>query len=572
LSEVAFTYVPAQARLAAPADGATGVSPTAELDWYGGRNAVSSDVIVNDELVATVEGSSLADAGLVYGMPYTWMVDENDGTDVWEGDVWTFTTAEFVSVAADALVYDEAGNELEVALDGADLTANAPDTLRVAYTGNPVGYAEADGVVTMGASGADIWGSADQFRYAYQSLTGDADLVVRVDSIDNVTNTWAKAGFMIRQNTEAGAIHADSIITGGSGGGATFQWRTEADTDSAGNRALEGVVDVVPGYYARLVREGNTFTGYLSADGVEWLEEGTVDVNMVDPVLVGLALTSHDAGNSVIAQMTVISMVGDITGDVAVEAIGADMPANDAAGLYVAIEDAAGQVATVAAADAAATQSVATQNWNIPLAELAGIDLTNVAQIIVGAGTPDAPAAGSGTVNVTVSVGTPMSHNVLADVTSLDDVVVGVPNDEDWPGAETPDLCVDNDTATKFLHFKGATEPTGIQIAPAVGATVVTGLTLTTANDAVERDPASFEVYGSNESIDGPYELIAAGDIVDFAADEAWPRFTMNATPIEFDNTVAYMYYQVLFPTVRDAGSANSMQIGEVELIGVSSW
>jgi hypothetical protein len=60
--------------------------------------------------------------------------------------------------------------------------------------------------------------------------------------------------------------------------------------------------------------------------------------------------------------------------------------------------------------------------------------------------------------------------------------------------------------------------------------------------------------------------LIASGDIVDFAQDEAWPRFTMNATPITFSNNVAYKYYQVMFPTVRDPGSANSMQIAEVEL------
>jgi F5/8 type C domain-containing protein/PA14 domain-containing protein len=572
LSEVQFTYVPAQARLAAPADGATGVNPADALDWYAGRDAVSSDVTVNDELVATVEGSSVA-ADLVYGMPYTWMVDENDGTDVWEGDVWTFTTAEFAAVAADALVYGEAGNELEVALDGADLTASAPDTLRVSYLGNPIGYAEADGVVTMGASGHDIWDAADDFRYAYQTLTGDADLIVRVDSIDNITSTWAKAGIMIRQSTEAGSIHADSIITGGSGGGATFQWRTEADAGSDGNRALEGVEPVVPGYYARLVRVGNTFTGYLSADGVEWLEEGTVDVNMVDPVLVGLVLTSHDSSSTVVAQMSEISMTGDITGDLTVEVVGDEaMPSNDAAGLYVAIEDAAGQSAVVVADDAAATQAVSTQNWNIALADLAGIDLTNVAKITVGAGAPDAPAAGSGTVNVTVSVGTPMSHNVMADVTSTDDVVVGVPNDDDWPGGETPNLCLDNDINTKFLHFKGFTEPTGVQVAPAVGATVVTGLTLTTANDSPNRDPGSFELSGSNESIDGPYELIAAGDIVDFIGEVEYPRFTMNETAIEFDNAVAYTYYQILFPTVRDAGTANSMQIAEVELIGVSSY
>ncbi len=579
LSEVRFMYVPAQARLTAPADAATGVAPDAELDWYGGRDAVSSDVVVDGELAATVEGSSFAPA-LIYGMPYTWSVDENDGTDVWEGDLWGFSTTEFGAVAdAQSLVFDNSVepflSEVQQLLDPAvDLTAYAADTLRLSFTGNPVGYDEADGVVTIGASGSDIWGSADQFRFAYQSLTGDADLVVRVDSIDG-THSWAKAGIMIRQNTEGGSINTATLITGGSGGGATFQWRTAPDAGADGNRALEGTVDVDPGYYARLVRVGNTFTGYLSVDGVEWLEEGTIEIEMTDPVLVGLAVTSHDTNSSAIAQFSEIAMTGDITGDVAVEVVGSmDMPSNDATGLYLAVEDAAGQVAMVANPDAGATQGNTTQQWSIPLAALADVDLTAVVKIAVGAGDPaNAVADGAGTVAIgAITVGTPMSHNVEADITGTDDIVVGVPNDDDWPGGETPNLAVDNDVNTKFLHFKGFSEPTGIQVAPAVGVTVVTALTLTSANDAVERDPASFELYGSNDSIDGPYELIAAGDVVDFIGEEAWPRFTVNATPIEFDNTVAYTYYQILFPTVRDAASANSMQIAEIELIGVSSW
>jgi hypothetical protein len=165
-----------------------------------------------------------------------------------------------------------------------------------------------------------------------------------------------------------------------------------------------------------------------------------------------------------------------------------------------------------------------------------------------------------------------MSHNVPADVTSPDDLVVGVPNDDDWPAAEYPALAVDNDTATKYLHFKGGSQPCGIQVAPAVGASVVTSVTFTTANDDYGRDPTSFELYGSNESIDGPYELIASGEIVDFAGEELWPRFTKTETPIEFENEVAYTYYQVLFPTVDRPNNDGLMQIAEIELIGVTSY
>jgi hypothetical protein len=156
----------------------------------------------------------------------------------------------------------------------------------------------------------------------------------------------------------------------------------------------------------------------------------------------------------------------------------------------------------------------------------------------------------------------------LSDVTAPGDTVRGVPDDGDWPGAETPDLTIDDDTGTKYLHFKGGSMATGFQVEPAVGATIVTGLTLTTANDDYGRDPTAFELSGSNDSIDGPYTLIASGDVVDLAQADVWPRFTMNATAITFKNAAAYKYYQVVFPSLRP-NHDGKMQIAEVELLGI---
>jgi steroid delta-isomerase-like uncharacterized protein len=162
----------------------------------------------------------------------------------------------------------------------------------------------------------------------------------------------------------------------------------------------------------------------------------------------------------------------------------------------------------------------------------------------------------------------------MADVTAPGDLVQGVPNDGDWPAAETPALAIDDNVNTKYLHFKGDfvpdAGPTGMRVKPSVGPTVVTGVTFTTANDVPGRDPIAFELYGSNGSIDGPYTLIASRDIVDFAGATEWPRFTKNATPIVLNNAAAYSYYQVLFTAIRGpvGGSVNSMQIAEVELFG----
>ena len=153
---------------------------------------------------------------------------------------------------------------------------------------------------------------------------------------------------------------------------------------------------------------------------------------------------------------------------------------------------------------------------------------------------------------------------------------LAVPDDGDWPGGEYPALAIDDNVNTKFLHFKGDFDPdpgtggTGIKITPLDGLSIVTGLTFTTANDVPGRDPIAFKLSGSNESIDGPYELIAEGDIVDFNQPDEWPRFTKNETPITFANDKAYAHYEIIFTAIRGpvGGSVNSMQIAEIELLG----
>ncbi len=170
----------------------------------------------------------------------------------------------------------------------------------------------------------------------------------------------------------------------------------------------------------------------------------------------------------------------------------------------------------------------------------------------------------SGMVSVMVCSGS----SDLTDVTQPNDTIEGVPNDFDWPGNESPPLAIDDNVTTKYLHFKGETQSTGFRVTPSVGRTIVVGLTFTTANDAVERDPIAYELYGSNTSISGPYALIAGGEIVDFKQATAWPRYTKNTTPIRFSNSTSYWHYQVMFPTVRNPSGANSMQIAEVELLG----
>ncbi|UCG56616.1 MAG: hypothetical protein JSU70_17345 [Phycisphaerales bacterium] len=145
---------------------------------------------------------------------------------------------------------------------------------------------------TVTGNGHDIWDEADNFHYAYHQISGDCQMTVRVKSMTQV-HTWAKAGVMIRDTLDAGSPNAMVALTGGDGDGGTFQWRTDPDATCGSSRTLTGIT---PPACVRLVREGDTFTGYIFLDG-RWQQEGvSTDVVMTDPVYIGLAVTSHTDG------------------------------------------------------------------------------------------------------------------------------------------------------------------------------------------------------------------------------------------------------------------------------------
>ncbi len=141
------------------------------------------------------------------------------------------------------------------------------------------------------------------------------------------------------------------------------------------------------------------------------------------------------------------------------------------------------------------------------------------------------------------------------DVTKPGDVVE--PTSNNSPGNETSENAIDNTSATKYLNFDKLNA--GFTVTPSAGDTVVTGLRFTSANDAPERDPTSFILSGSRDGIN--FNEITRGSIPDFTA----RFFTVE---VAFTNREAYLHYRLLFPTVRNAAAANSVQISEVELLG----
>jgi hypothetical protein len=584
-----------------PADGATGVSDRTSLSWTVTDQAVTHDVYLATDMdavaardasayVGTVEEPMYTpDATLEWNTTYYWAVDVNTAdAKMHPGrDVWSFTVADYLIIDDEemTLEYDNTADPFvsELTMETpADLTVNGIRNLSLMFQGAaaplpPEGSASVDpdtGVYTVTGSGADIWGSSDQFHFGYRMLTGDGEISARVLSNGEGSNSWAKGGVMIRESLAPNSKHMIMAMTGGDGGGIAFQGRPVTGERS---NSFHGDVTASPPHWVKLTREGNTITAYHSADGETWelfpdsspdgAQTNPIDVEMEDPVYIGLFVTSHAAGETRTYEFDNVSIIGDISADDITTDIGLGEVGNAPAPIYAAIEDTSGAIATVVNPDPEATNNTRWWKWQIPLAEFAGVDLASVANLTLGVG--DGEPDGTGVVNFKeIRVVKPVVvKEAGGDITMPGDNVKGVPDDFDWPGAEHPALAFDNNVNTKYLHFKGETEPTGVKITPAAKQ-VVTGITFTTANDAQPRDPVTFELYGSNDGIDGEYELITSGEIVDFNdPNEAWPRFTMNATEIKFDNDMTYDHYMIMFPTVRDAANANSMQIAEIELI-----
>ena len=472
LSEVRFFHVPVQAREPQPADGATDVSVATDLTWRPGREAQSHEVYFGADADAVAAGTapaatqtecSYTPASLEFGTTYYWKVDEVGATETCAGNVWSFTTQEYALIEgfesyndeenqgtriyeswidgwtngngatvgytappfaerkivhggqqAMPLQYDntatpfysEAEREFETAQNWMDKGANS---LVLYVCGSAGNFTEtADGQMIMSAIGVDIWDTADQFRYAYKNLSGNGSMVVRVDSLIR-SDGWAKAGVMIRESLHPGSRHAFVCVTPDYG--VSFQQRPE--TGNVMSQVSEA--GTVAPRWVKLTRTGNVFTAQQSADGVTWVDvtfTAPVNIPMANDVLIGLALTSHNASTLTASEFSNLSTTGNVTGSWQTAEIGAAQPkGNSAEPMYVRIEDSAGASVTVMNADEAITIRPSWQEWTIPYSDLAGVNLSRVKTICIGVGNRDTPTAGgTGTLYIDdIALGRPLA-------------------------------------------------------------------------------------------------------------------------------------------------------------------
>jgi len=140
--------------------------------------------------------------------------------------------------------------------------------------------------------------TADELVYARRQLCGNGSITVLVTNINPLAGGWA--GVVMRETTDAGAKKAQLITN------LSSLHRREFRTATNG-QATPQQFQSNGRYWLRIVRTGNQFTMYTSANGISWFVAGSQNIVMQSCIQVGLVATNYTANGTV---TTTFSNVG----------------------------------------------------------------------------------------------------------------------------------------------------------------------------------------------------------------------------------------------------------------------
>jgi hypothetical protein len=164
------------------------------------------------------------------------------------------------------------------------------------------GYDPNTGTYVVIGTGSDIWGNADNFHYLYREVSGKVTLKVTAQLFVGGGHTeWVKIGPMVRDEADPYSSNGFSMIrTWGRDFGP--QWRDIYGDVSGNNEALNIPGGTVAGRQngtIEITRDGTAIGFYYYDAGTGNRVESLVHnvEEMADPIYIGLAVTSHSAGN-----------------------------------------------------------------------------------------------------------------------------------------------------------------------------------------------------------------------------------------------------------------------------------
>jgi endoglucanase len=149
-------------------------------------------------------------------------------------------------------------------------------------------FLNTNSVWTVAGGGTNISGTADQGHFVSRTFTNDGSIIARVLSVQN-TDANAKGGVMFRDSAASNAMYAYLSVGPNLIG---FECRT----NTGGPASSAGVVVGRAPVWVRLIRNGNSFSAYVSTNAVGWSQVGAArTIPMAITVRAGLAVTARNS-------------------------------------------------------------------------------------------------------------------------------------------------------------------------------------------------------------------------------------------------------------------------------------
>ena len=141
---------------------------------------------------------------------------------------------------------------------------------------------------TISASGANIWGTSDEFHFAWMKLSGDFILYTRLEFPEAGGNAHRKAGIMFRESLDPSSPYADVVLHGD--GLTSLQYRPLMGAETSEIKSIQQHFTIL-----QLRRQGTTIVASAAHDEEPLQEIGRIDMGEKGKdFYAGIFVCSHD--------------------------------------------------------------------------------------------------------------------------------------------------------------------------------------------------------------------------------------------------------------------------------------
>ncbi|MBV8389368.1 MAG: TolB family protein [Mucilaginibacter sp.] len=141
---------------------------------------------------------------------------------------------------------------------------------------------------TLSGSGANVWGTHDEFHFVWKKMKGDFILRANVAFIGKGVEAHRKIGWMVRSSLDTNSKHINAVLHGD--GLTSLQFRRTVSGTTEEKKSTITHADVI-----QLERKGDSYIMSVAHKGETFVSEKLDDLELGDDVYVGIFICSHNA-------------------------------------------------------------------------------------------------------------------------------------------------------------------------------------------------------------------------------------------------------------------------------------